>query len=221
MKLYYEHDGISIYHGDCIDMIPSMIADVLVTDPPYGVSFDGKATKHTVKKSGGYIGEDSADVGPRAVVGALPIVKRAVVFPGTRNMFLYPPPEDVGCIYCPSGAGIGRWGFACFHPILFYGKRPSNKLYPTSRESFETSEHNGHPCPKPYGWMSWLLSLAALPGETVLDPFCGSGTTLLAAKNRGLAAIGIEREEAYCEIAARRLSQEVMALEKRNGEDRG
>jgi DNA modification methylase len=210
VKPYYEHGGITIYHGDCRWVIPSLTADVLVTDPPYGVAFDGKATKHTTVKSGGYTTEDSAEVGPEAVRMALKSVKRAAVFPGTRNLYNYPEPADIGCVYCPSGAGIGRWGFTCFHPVLFYGPRPSNVLRPSSMQSFDTAEKMGHPCPKPMEWLHWLVCLVSLPGEIVLDPFCGSGTTLRAAKDNNRTAIGIEIEERYCEIAAKRLSQEVL-----------
>jgi site-specific DNA-methyltransferase (adenine-specific) len=81
-------------------------------------------------------------------------------------------------------------------------------------QSFDTvgDDAKGHPCPKPLRWMTWATSLASLPGETVLDPFAGSGTTLLAAKSLGRRAIGIEIEERYCEIAAQRCSQEVLGL---------
>jgi len=210
---YYEHNGITIYHGDCRDILPHVTADVVVTDPPYGVAFAGKATKHTTAKTGGYIGVDDADVGPDVVTAAIACVGRVAVFTGNQRAFAYPPPDYIGCVFCPSGAGIGRWGFTLFHPVLFYGKRPSLALSPSSMQSFETSEQCGHPCPKPLGWMRWLIKLASNDGETILDPFMGSGTTLVAAKQLGRKAIGIEIEERYCEIAVKRLAQEVLPLE--------
>ena len=213
MNPYYERNGITIYHGDCREILPSVSADALVTDPPYGVEFSGKVTKHTINR-GGYTVPDSADIGPLGVSLALPRVQRGAVFTGNRNLHSYPQPRDIGCVYCPSGAGQGPWGFSCVNPILFYGKRtPRAGMRPTSIQSFATSAPNGHPCPKPLEWMRWLVSLASLEGETILDPFMGSGTTLRAAKDLGRKAIGIEIEERYCEIAAKRLEQEVLPLE--------
>jgi len=113
----------------------------------------------------------------------------------------------VGCVYCPSGAGIGTWGWTCFHPILYYGIRPTSGLYPTSITSFETSEQNGHPCPKPEGWMRWIIGLVSTDGEMVLDPFCGSGTTLVAAKKLGRHFLGFEISADYCAIARKRLAE--------------
>ena len=213
MSPYYNHAGVTIYHGDCREVIGNLSFDVLITDPPYGVSFEGKKTKHTTTMSGGYTTGDDAEVGPEIVALALASVKRALVFPGIRLMFKYPQPQDVGCVYCPSGAGIGPWGFTCFHPVLYYGKRPSSALFPTSIQSFATNDMAGHPCPKPLAWMKWAVKVACAENETVLDPLCGSGTTLEAAKIAGLQAIGIEIEEKYCEIAAKRLSQEVLSFE--------
>lgn len=215
MKPYYEDTkaGIVIYHGDCREILPTCFrADVLITDPPYGVDFEGKATKHTTEKSGGYTTGDDGNVGPEFVARALEMVTRGAVFPGNRMLHRYPAPRDIGCVYCPSGAGIGPWGFVCFHPVLFYGPRASNVLQPTSIQSFATADNVDHPCPKPLRWLTWLTSLVSLPGETILDPFMGSGTTLRAAKDLGRKAIGIEIEERYCEIAVKRLSQEVLAL---------
>jgi site-specific DNA-methyltransferase (adenine-specific) len=214
MKPYYEHAGITIYLGDCLEVLPTLDAGyVLVTDPPYGVDFEGKGTKHTTRRGQGYIGGDDPLVGPTAVRMALPAMVRGATFPGCRGMFNYPSPDDIGCVYCPSGAGIGRWGFTCIHPILFYGKRPRTQLYPCSIQSFETSREDRHPCPKPLGWMKWLVNLVSLDTEVIVDPFAGSGTTLTAAKDLGRRGIGIEIEEKYAEIAAKRLSQEVLCFE--------
>jgi site-specific DNA-methyltransferase (adenine-specific) len=212
VRPYFERDGITIYHGDCREILPSISADVLVTDPPYGVKFDGKATKHTAGGSGGYTTGDDASVGPLMVREALARVTRGAVFPGNRNLMAYPEPSDIGCVFCPSGAGVGPWGFVGFHPILFYGKRPG-ACRPTSIQSFDTADVSGHPCPKPLRWLRWLIALTSLDGETIMDPFAGSGTTLRAAMDLGRRAIGIEIEERYCEIAARRLDQMVLPLE--------
>lgn len=211
MKPYYDEDGITIYHGDAREFVGD--ATVLVTDPPYGVDFQGKATKHTTKKSGGYTTFDNPNIGPDVVKQLLPLVERAAVFPGNRNLYRYPEPRDIGCVYCPAGAGIGPWGFTLFHPVLFYGPRSSNELRPTSIQSFATAEKSGHPCPKPLSWMKWVLGMVTRPDDVVIDPFVGSGTTLIAARERGLKAIGIEVEEKYCEIAVQRLAQGVLSFE--------
>jgi len=221
MAPYYEQDGIVIYHGDCRDVLP-LSCDVVVTDPPYGVGFDGKNTKHTKREESGYDSgfEDTPWYVENIVVPTIrEIVSsglRAVVTPGTRNAFLYPPPDAMGCFFYPSGAGLGRWGFTCSQPILYYGKCPylatGQGHRPDSYYTTEAAENNGHPCPKPIGAMSWLVIKASLPRETVLDPFMGSGTTLVAAKRLGRKAIGIEIEEKYCEIAAKRLAQGALDL---------
>lgn len=212
MKPYYQDDYATIYHGDCREILPQVSVDVLVTDPPYGVEFGGKCTKHTTRRDEGYTNGDDAGAGPEIIRMALPLVKRAAVFPGIRNLFDYPRPADIGGVFCPAGAGIGPWGFTLLHPVLFYGKRPDTALYPMGLQSFDTSDDVGHPCPKPMRWLRWLVALVSRDGETVLDPFMGSGTTLRAAKDLGRKSIGIEIEERYCEIAAKRLAQEILAL---------
>jgi site-specific DNA-methyltransferase (adenine-specific) len=212
VKPYYDHAGITIYHGDCREILTRLAFDSFITDPPYGVNFAGKSTKYTAA-SGGYTTVDDVDAGPQAVALALSCVDRGAVFSGIRLMFKYPEPRDVGCVYCPSGAGRGPWGFTCFNPILFYGKRPGGPKSPSSIQSFATSDNlGGHPCAKPVRWLSWLVGLVSLDTDVVVDPFMGSGTTLRAAKDLGRRAIGIEIEERYCEIAAKRLCQEVLPL---------
>jgi len=96
-------------------------------------------------------------------------------------------------------------------PIFYYGKNPNHNMgRPCSYRLTEAPEVNGHPCPKPLKAWKLLLSNISLEGQTVLDPFMGSGTTLRAAKDLGRKAIGIEIEEKYCEIAVKRLAQGVL-----------
>ena len=104
------------------------------------------------------------------------------------------------------------WGFQNLAPVLFFGKAPDLHLgsKATTIRSSDAAEKNGHPCPKPIKWMTWLIDLCSRPGETVLDPFAGSGTTLRAAKDLGRRAIGIEVNEAYCQIAVSQLAQGVL-----------
>lgn len=208
---YYQDSAVTIYHADCREIVPALGRfDLLLTDPPYGVEFAGKSTKHTAP-NGGYLGGDS-EVGPEVVRMSLPLCERGVVFPGNALLHAYPKPRDIGCVFCPSGAGNGPWGFTCFHAVLFYGSRPGGAISPASISSFHVADRNGHPCPKPLEWITWAMSLGSVAGETILDPFAGSGTTGRAAKDLGRKAVLIEREERYCEIAARRMAQEVLPL---------
>lgn len=218
MTPYYQDEAVTIYHGDCREILPTLTADVLVTDPPYGVELgtsDSRGNTHGLAKLGYASFNDSFDnwttVVPPVIATALDRVKRAAVFPGKHLTWL-PAPAIVGGIYCPSGSGRNPWGFTTLMPIFFYGSSPTLHKGATSivLESTATSERNGHPCPKPYEWMLWLVEMTSLPDEMVLDPFMGSGTTLAAAKRKGRKAIGIEIEERYCEIAAKRCAQRVL-----------
>jgi site-specific DNA-methyltransferase (adenine-specific) len=235
---YFERDGITIYHGDCRDVLPTLEAgsvDLVLTDPPYGVklvtktsdfrdspAFDGgRSLQATVTYQ-----DDPVTV--RLLVAAvmpevLRVGRRAVVFPGTRLMWAYPEPRAVGGVFNPNGAGLSSWGFQCIHPILYYGADPylqdGKGGRPNGfRDEQPNPEHFDHPCPKPIKWMRWAIARASRPNELVLDPFMGSGTTLRAALDCGRRAIGIEIEERYCEIAARRLSQMVLPLALATGD---
>lgn len=221
---YYSDDYVVIYHGDCREMLDSMVnIDAVVTDPPYGVRLMHKQHKWFHQNGQGYLGIDDTPENVRNIV--IPVIvqciatfPRVIVTPGTRCMFMYPNPTDVGCIFNPSGVGMGSWGFITFHPILYYGKDPYLETGKGSRPNGwkqpanDYADKNGHPCPKPMGMMSWIVNRVTLKGMTLLDPFAGSGTTLRAAKDLGRKAIGIEIEEKYCEIAAKRMAQEVLSF---------
>jgi hypothetical protein len=197
-----------LHLADCRDVLPTLgRVDAVVTDPPYGVGFTGKNTKHTTRNDDGYSGSDDSAIGPALMPMILGIASRALVFSGIRLMHDYPRPDDVGGVFCPAGAGIGRWGWVGFHPALMYGRRPSGALFPTCITSFDITERNGHPCPKPDRWMSWAVTVASSDHETVLDPFMGSGTTGVACARLGRRFIGVEIHEPYFDIACRRIEQ--------------
>ena len=227
MTPYYQDDLVTLYHGDAREW--SEAADVLITDPPYGIGLTVKTSDYRQSRAfdGGEslraskLYEDSPDA-VRALIGEivprlLDLTDRALIFPGPRMLYAYPEPAAIGSVFTPNGAGRSSWGFQTTHPILYYGKDPYLADGKGSRPNgFRTEQPNpesfDHPCPKPLKWMTWAVERASRPGETVLDPFAGTGTTLFAAKSLGRRAIGIEIEERYCEIAATRCSQEVLGL---------
>ena len=214
--------GATLYCGDCMDILQTLPkVDAVITDPPYGVGLAGKANKWRPELTGGYESfEDTPEnvvsqIVPRLVAALLVSSGRGVVTPGTRMTFDYPRPDAIGGIYNRCGAGSGKWGFECVAPILYYGKdpylssglgrRPNGWEQPVNDYAGDW----GHPCPKPIGMMSWLVERGALKGETILDPFMGSGTTGVAAIQLGRSFIGIEREPKYFDIACKRIEQTV------------
>lgn len=213
MTPYYEHAGITIYHGDSRDY--SLSADCILTDPPYGIS--GTRNGFSKLSKGAYetdLFEDNKEYISGVIVPEVNrlrgLVKRCVLTPGQSNIFLYPPPLHMGVFWYPASSSCSPWGIRMWQPIFYYGKDPNHgRLLPDSKACNDYEIGIAHPCPKPLKSWSWLLKRMSLESECVLDPFMGSGTTLVAAKKLGMRAIGIEIEERYCELAAQRLSQEV------------
>ena len=211
MTPYYDEDGITIYHADCREVLPTLSGDVVLTDPPYGNGTAYDSYDDSEESLAALV----ADTLPMMVAVA-PVV---LLTPGVANLWRYPRPKWVLSWVTPAGAGSGPWGFSCWQPVLAYGpdpylrdglgRRPDTliKTEPAS-ETF-----GGHPCAKPIGVWRWFLERASTrDSDTILDPFMGSGTTLRAAKDLGRKAIGVEVEERYCEIAVQRLAQGVLAL---------
>ncbi|NOY92104.1 MAG: site-specific DNA-methyltransferase [Deltaproteobacteria bacterium] len=200
MEPYYEHGGITIYHGDCREVLPGIEADAVVTDPPYGTGERLRVDGEFARTGQGW-DEWRTDW--------LPQLKAGAVFCPPRRM-----PELAGWVgdrwrllAWVSGNPAARKGVAPrygIQPIVAWGCAGDGLLdWFRHRSNIQT----GHPHEKPEPVMRWLVSL--VPG-TILDPFMGSGTTLRAAKDLGRKSIGIEIEERYCEIAAKRLAQEVL-----------
>ena len=131
-------------------------------------------------------------------------------------MWLWPQPSHVGAFYYPSATGCNSWGFSCWQPIFYYGKDPYLSIgkgsRPDSFQSTEKADRNGHPCPKPISTWTRLVERVTLRGETVLDPFAGSGTTGVAALLEGRRFAGCEITEAYHAVASARLEEAAAAM---------
>jgi DNA modification methylase len=213
--------AVQLHCGDCLSVmggIPDASVDAIVTDPPYGVGLgvakDMRGGKHGLAKASYNDYKDTYEnfvsmIVPR-LTESLKISRRGAVFSGP-HLQEQPKATAIGGIFCSAGTGRHSWGFKTFLPILFYGKDP--KLHhgarPNVLSSNARSEKNGHPCPKPLEWMVWLIERTTLPGETVLDPFMGSGTTGVACVKTGRNFIGIEINPDYHAIAEKRIAAEL------------
>lgn len=223
MKPYYEQSGITIYHGDCRDVLPSVSADVCVTDPPYGVGYES-AWGGT---SFGPITGDEA-----VSVDWLAMVRPDTLYCFTRWDVLV---EWLSAIRATGrrvrdvlvwdklahGAGDPEKAWApCYELIIYASVTALPLARPRPQNVLRCARVDGgaigrgelvHPAQKPVALIGGILRKHS--GLSVLDPFMGSGTTLVAAKTLNRQAIGIEFEEKYCEIAAKRLQQEALPLE--------
>lgn len=224
-KPYYEDDYVTLYHGDCLEVTDWLAADVLVTDPPYGRDWKGT----TYNGGAGVPGiAGDKDTSTRDAVLRLWGMKRPAVAFGD---LLIPTPDETRqvLIYAkPPGAGFqGAFGgfFRDAEAIYLIGAWSSLTARSTSvlRSSapfggFAANRYQ-HPHAKPIDLMERLIE-ASHPG-VIADPFAGSGSTLVAARNLGRKAIGVELEEKYCELIVSRLSQQAFdftALEPRSPE---
>jgi hypothetical protein len=213
MTPYYEHGGIAIYHGDCRDVLPYLaVSDVVLTDPPYGIDLDTDNTRFSggsagsVSKRGGGVRAkvhgDSAPVDPSFI---LPFGRDHIVWGWNHFPDKFP---RGACLVWLKRNDDAFQTFLSDAEVAWMSK--GHGVYCRRDLSNQgITNTRVHPTQKPLSLMRWCLSFAPL-ARTVLDPFMGSGTTLRAAKDAGLSAVGIEIDEYYCEVAARRLSQEVL-----------
>lgn len=206
----------TLYHGDCLGIIRDFPFQALITDPPYGIEYSSGTTnkirgKANYESTGwGDTRKYVHDVCVPAIVTALHYCGgRGAVTPGSPNLWLYPEPAVLGGLYQPSAIGMNRWGFANFNPVCFYGKDPraGKTISKTVLQVTEGPSDSRHPCAKPQKAMDWLVEKVSLAGETVLDPFMGSGTTGVSCIKAGRKFIGIELEKKYFDIACERIDQ--------------
>jgi site-specific DNA-methyltransferase (adenine-specific) len=224
--LFYQDDWATIYCGDCRDILPMFEpVDLVLTDPPYGIGFDyGTGYKDSPR---GYIDF----LWPVLEVCESKIIHGGLgVFQAAKNCRKWAEwfPREWRLIAI--GKLFAQWmpNFMQYRTdyILFWEVGDGLKKHDTKeipRDFFVSSQcantspgaRPNHPCPRPIDTMKFCVDILSLPQQTILDPFMGSGTTLVAAKNLNRKSIGIEIEPKYCEIAVKRLRQEVFDFRKR------
>jgi len=181
-------------------------ADLCLTDPPYGLG-------NTDSEKNDYAEyEDTRDNLVDLVAAFLPIAQSVapvvVLTPGCMNAHVYPRPLWTMAWFTPAGAGIGPWGWVCWQPILCYGKDPKTQKgkgsHPDAIVHTEAAEKFGHPCTKPIKFWCWLMERTSERGETIYEPFSGSGTTVIAGEQIGRKVYAVELSPEYVDVAVLR-----------------
>lgn len=198
---YYDDGTVTIYHGDCRALLPQLSADFLLSDPPYGID-------HT---SSPFWGKRKI-VGDAQAFDPAPFLNYPKVILFGANHYAQHLPEG-GWLVWNKRERVSRALPGSDAELAWTNCTPQVRIYTHVWMPWGLrDEPPYHPTQKPTALVrKWLQEFGA-DGETVLDPFMGSGTTLRAAKDLGRKAVGIEIEERYCELAASRLTQEVLSL---------
>lgn len=210
-KPYYQDDAVTIYNADCRKVLPWLEPfDLLLTDPPYGIGVAKKGkTGGNNRAAAKDYGDQTWDVNqPRWLIEtAVSSADKAIVWGG--NYFDLPPmPGWLVWDKNRHGTTFAECELAWTNAVS--SVRRIKWLWDGYwQENMKDKDVRVHPTQKPLAVMRWCLSLVE-DAATVLDPFMGSGTTLVAAKLEGRQAVGIEINEEYCEAAAKRLEQGVL-----------
>jgi DNA modification methylase len=229
---YYERAGVTLYRADCLEFLPKLKrgdADLLLTDPPYGA--DWYSGRRTVEF--GRIAGDKNQVAALAgVAEACKVLRRFshVYLFGQYDLSNLPLSEPVELIWDKEIISLGNletpWGkqheyiqFAVYEPSKANRDKGAGRLAARVRKGsvlrcqrMQSGQNKNHPTEKPVEILREMIESSSCIGQTVLDPFAGSGSTLVAAYLEGRNAIGIELEERYCEVAANRLDSLIDSL---------
>ena len=199
---YFQNDLVTLYHGDCLQVTEWLTADVLITDPPYGMAYKSGWTKReNIANDENVEIRDKAlalwGAGPALVFGTWRVQRPANI----KNLLIWSKGDDPGM-----GDLTMPWGSSHEEVYVFgkgfIGQRGSSVIKANKPPAANRPDH---PTPKPVGLMENLIQKTL---GVIADPFAGSGATLIAARNLGRRSIGVEMEEKYCELIANRLSQE-------------
>jgi len=217
MRPYYQDDAVTLYCGDCREIVPQLGRfDLLLTDPPYGIGESSKknATRgrgSVFSKGKAYVrdyGEynwDQTPIDPATIELIRSVCVKQIIWGG--NYYSLPPCKGP-LVWDKENTGDFADGEMAWNNL---GSALRIKRHLWNGMLRKGGEFREHPTQKPLDVIAWCISLAG-DVSTILDPFAGSGTTGRAAKDLGKKCTLIEREERYCEIAARRCAQEVLAL---------
>ena len=207
MKPYYQDGAVTIYHGDCREILPALPrADLLLTDPPYGIGAHEMPEGHD-RTPREVLSEWDAERPDREVfVMLLASADEQIIWGGNYFADLLPRGEKWLCwdkcqVFSGSDFELA-W-------TSYVGAMRICRITRVEAYCHGTSV-KGHPTVKPLRLFKWCIEVQSEGVAVVIDPFMGSGTTLRAAKDLNRKAVGIEIEEKYCEIAANRMSQEVL-----------
>lgn len=205
MKPYYDEGGITIYHGDCREILPALPkADLVLTDPPYGIGRDGKPPSTSSRgghKGYEFLGWDKEPPTDETLRLVLNSGKDSIIW--GANYFPSVLPRSSGWLLWDKGQRIDQ----ADGELAFSTRTGPLRIFTLNRCSIK-QDGAVHPTQKPEELMQWCLMFFP-EAKQVIDPYMGSGSTLRAAKDIGRIAVGIELEERYCEMAAKRFRQDV------------
>lgn len=212
-KPYYEEAGIRIFHGNCADFLLQLpVFDLCLTDPPYGIGENAYRVKSRTKQGictdYGDFSWDDQPVDRLLLQNVIGRALESIVWGGN---YFWMTPSRGWLVWDKQNSG----DFADCE-LAWTNIKTSVRIFRHMWNGMLRASENHcsrvHPTQKPIALMKWCLSFAP-DAKTVIDPFMGSGSVLVAAKHRGMTAVGIDQEERYCEIAAKRLAQGVIDFE--------
>lgn len=209
MKPYFEDEraGIAIYHGRAEEIALRLQRfDLLLTDPPYGIGRDGSrpsTSSHGGRKAYEFLGWDDERPDTATIAMLLQRCDKHIIWGG--NYFVESLTPSMKWLVWDKG----QWIDQSDGELAWTSLDGALRIFTLNRVAL-MQDGAVHPTQKPERLMRWCIQQAGEGVRSVVDPYMGSGTTLRAAKDLGISAVGIETQESYCEIAARRLSQDVL-----------
>jgi len=215
-KPYYQDELVTLYHGDSLEVLPAIVGiTAIVSDPPYGINYRSTSSRSNSAKASNWkpIIGDGKPFSPEHMLG----YPRVVLFGG--NHFADKLPASPGWLIWDKLNGLTSKRPLGFNeqadcelvwtnidrPARLFSHRWMGMLKDSERD-----EARLHPTQKPVALMRWVITHTTSADDLICDPYAGSGSTLVAAKDLGRKVVGIEMDEQYCEIIAKRCAQGVL-----------